>query len=126
MHEVRAGLELEQLHREMMHAARARGAVRQAFGPALRERDQLLHVLGGHLRADGDVDHGIGKLDHGDEVALRVVGKIGAQAGVDPVVRRVRHEERHAVGRRLLHELRGDDAARSGAVVDHGGNPQSL
>jgi hypothetical protein len=85
-----------------------------------------LHVLRRHLRADGHVDHGVRELDHGNEVSLRVVGQVGAQTGVDAVVRRVGDEERHAVGRSLLHEFRGDDAARSGAVVDHGRDSQNF
>ena len=40
------------------------------------------------------------------------------QAHVDREVAGVGDEQRLAVGRRLLHDLRGDDAARAGPVVD--------
>src|SRR5207245_1318641 len=65
------------------------------------------------------------EIRHRDEVLLRVVRQALVHRRVDDEARGI-DEQRVAVGRRLRHDLRADDAVRAGLVLDDEGLAELL
>ena len=118
VHDVDAGLQLEQLHAEMLRRPGARRGVGELARLLLGERDQL----GQRVRRQAGMrhDHQRHQEDVGDrqEVGERLVRQVGIEAGIDAERAAGDHHERVAIGRGRLAVLRGGDAAAAGLVLD--------
>ena len=112
---VDAGFLLEEFARQVVDGAAAGRAIVHLAGLRLRQRYQLLQVVGGQARRGHQHDFVAGDGGHGGEVLHRVVGR-GHQAGDDGVCDGG-EEDGVAVRRRLHQRLGTDDGVATGAVV---------
>ena len=116
--DLRAAHHLEQLGGEMRCAAGIGGAVIELAGIRLGRGDHL----GDRICRERGIRQHHHRLAadhrHRDEIAHRVIGQLGDQRRVGDVGD-VDERQRVPVGRRLRHQLGGDDRARAGAVLDH-------
>ena len=118
MRDIDPGIELEQLHGQVLRRAVARGAVVQFTRLAARQRYELLCGFHRRIHAHQQGHDAGGHQTHRHETFLGVETqtfvdrRIGHQAGGG-------HQQRVTIGRRACHELGADVAAGTGLVVDH-------
>ena len=111
--------ELEEIrHRQMRGVADAARAVGQRARLLFDMGDEL--GIGLHRHVGVDAEHERIAADHRDrrEILHRVVA-LRADRRADRHLRRVRHQQRVAVGRRTRDAFGGEPAARTDPVLDH-------
>ena len=116
--QLHAGQALEDLAREVRHAAvprRRKGQLRFAF----QELDEFLQVLGMNRWMHSHEVRHRGGDGHRREILDHVVRQIGEQRRRDRVHRHVAHHDRVAIGRRFGDLSRGHGAGRARPVLDH-------
>ncbi len=117
VHHVDAGLQLEELARDVRRRADADGRVVELARVRLGVRDQLLDAGDGNRRVDDeDLRNHRGEA-HRHEIALDVERQLLVELRVDRV-RRQREQDRVAVGRRFRDDVGAEIAGGAAAVVD--------
>jgi hypothetical protein len=110
---------VESLAHQVRNVLRARGGERDLAGPRLGVGHQLVEVLHGHSRVDGDHHRVDAHADDGVEILLGVEAWRLEQELVHHHRRRMGEPQRVAVGCRARRRLRTDVAAGTGPVVHH-------
>ena len=118
VHQVNAGLGLQQLEGQVGDAAVATGTKVDAARPGLGRRHQARDIAGRKTRVGHDHQRPAGHPRHRLEIVQQVEGRVLVQAGVDGMVH-AHHQQGMAVGRRLGHQRRAQIAAGALDVVDH-------
>ncbi len=120
MHEVDAGLLLEQLHGEVMLAAVADGGVEQGRARVARQRDEAAEIRHRGERRIGRqnklVRH---QARHRQQVLERVDRHLGVEVRIDCEQRARPQQQRIAVGCCTGGELAGQVAVRARPVLHH-------
>ena len=120
MHDVDAGLQLEELAGEMVGGAVARAAERQLAGILLGVGDELRDVVDRHGFVDDQRDRKLGRLGQCGEILHRIVVQLLDQERRDAVGGGGAEKQGVAVGRRTRHEVGGERAAGAlPALHDH-------
>ena len=113
--DIHAGLELEELHRQMLRAAAAGRRVVQLARLLLNQGDELAHVLRRHLRIDVDAERADGEQRDRREVLDRIERRrLERRVGGEG---RRGEKKRVAIRRRLGRRLGTDVAGGAGLVV---------
>lgn len=122
---LRAGLEHEELHRQVRGGADAGGCVHQLAGARLRERDQLLRRAHRERRMhDEQVGLPDALRDRG-EIAQSIVRQRLVNGWIDRQSRQS-DQQRVTVRGRLGHYLRAYDGGCAGARIDDNGLAEAL
>ena len=120
MQQVGAGLQLEQLARQVQAAAHAGRRTGQLAGLGPGQRQQLARVARRQRRVGDQHIRRLGQHRDRGKVWLHLVGQVGQQRRVDRQVAGRHHQQGLAVGRRALDRLDPQIAGRAGFVVDDG------
>ena len=118
MYEAEFQRAVERLHRQVMQAADAAGAIAKRAGFGFRQVNQFVQRVGGHRCVRGDELRRGAHDAHRREILHRIVRQFGIERGVDRGLADIGHQQRVAVGVGARHQFAGADAARAGAVVD--------
>src|SRR5215831_12251146 len=120
MHEVDAGLLLEQLHGEVMLAAVADGGVEQGRPRAARQCDEGAEIRDRGERRIGRQNELVGhQARHRQQVLERVDRHLGVEVRIDCEQRTRPQQQRIAVRRCMRGEVAGEIAVRARPVLHH-------
>ena len=111
------GLELEQLHGQMVRRAIAAGGIGELARLFAKQFDDLGGVIGADARIDHQCQRSVGQQSDRREIGDQVVGQFFVQTDIDRM-RIAHHQQGVTIGCRLLHCLDADIAASADAVLD--------
>ena len=121
MHDVDAGVQLQQFRCDVAGGAGALRGIAQLSGIGLGVGDQLLQGLGRHGRVHHqDVRHRH-KQDDRREALQRLVGQALGEMRIHRKAGVIAHQHQVAVGRRLGDRVIGQHAISGWAILDHDG-----